>query len=58
MFKRYYDVLLDVKTYLKYVLALYQDSVLKILSAEHSDTGMVEEENTVKASVKNARETF
>jgi hypothetical protein len=41
---------------LQYILAVYQDSVLKIPLAEHSDTGMVEEENTVKASMENAHE--
>jgi hypothetical protein len=49
MFELYTDVLRDL-------LAVHQDSALKIKLAEHSETGMVEVENTVKAVVKNARE--
>jgi hypothetical protein len=49
MFELYTDVLRDL-------LAVHQDGALKIKLAEHSETGMVEVENTVKAVVKNARE--
>jgi hypothetical protein len=57
MSKFYNDVLKDLETYLHYQLAAYQDSALKIPIAGHNDTGMVDEENTVKASVENVKST-